>query len=246
MLIRTKDNSRCQIFDIRLLIACIAPIVTILGYSLSFLLTSNTPRICIHQPCYCEHINKNQTIAQPINAFSSLSFSVMAIGIGLYSTYYFKRTPSKNRFFQVAVYPFLYCAVVALLGVGAFAYHVYLSESSELFDAICVYMYVSVLIAITITQHIPLNTIAITFYILIPVILTTISSVISIYISVKNREYVTFFLIIFYLTIETPYLFFKKNAMRMWFVIASIFQVAAFLFWLFSKNTGDVLCNPTD
>lgn len=95
--------------------------------------------------CFCEEI-KDGTIKQPVNTWSSLTFTFLGFIIftqALVDLRKKKPISSNNPMSTKLVYPLIYCISLIVIGLGSAFYHASLSFVGQSFDVLGMYLFVS-------------------------------------------------------------------------------------------------------
>jgi len=94
---------------------------------------------CMPDKCFCEKIHHDQSILQPSNAWSNISFLIVAVLVFIK----IKDKKSQNPLIENNYLIIIYSLSCALVGIGSFYYHSTLTFMSQWVDVLGMYLAVT-------------------------------------------------------------------------------------------------------
>lgn len=222
-----KPNS-----PLRLVIAMTSPVTFMIMFIIILALSDYRLEYCPHEPCYCENRTTTSIVAQPANAWSTMAFVVVSLFIAFYSAL---KVSERIKFVELLLWSFS----TAFLGPGSLVFHAYYTFWGEVLDACSMYIFLSVVIASEVNRR--LSTYSVILYVLLTVILASITCSSEAWLQDGQKEWVFVALIALYIVIS---LLPERNyfSRRMWFFFGILVMIAAVLIWWFSRTNDSSLC----
>lgn len=221
----------------RLLIAMISPITVMTMFCIILALSDFRLEYCPHEPCYCENRTSTSIVAQPANAWSTMAFVVVSFIIAFHSALMVK---TKSKVIELICWSFS----TAFLGPGSLVFHAYYTFWGEILDASSMYIFLSVVIASEINRRLVDDNNLI--YILIVVVLSSITCSSEAWLYDGQKEWVFVALIALYIVISLiPYRDRPYCKSRIFFFTGMVIMIAAVLIWWFSRTDDSSLCDES-